>query len=155
MDKTPETYAKILFRYESPVLDEWIVETMWARVINAEKGLYKIDNIPFYGPLVASGDIVYAEYDDDEEMLTYRKTIEYSGNSIVAVIIMQKHVEINPLRDVFKEMGCLSEKVNDFYFVMEILAENDYTPVKQKLTEFREQGILDFSEPCLSDRHIS
>jgi hypothetical protein len=50
---------------------EWTVETMWAGFFDADKGLYKPDSIPFYGPLVASDDIIFAEYAEDERRLTY------------------------------------------------------------------------------------
>ncbi len=145
--------VKILFRYFSSVLDEWTVETMWAEVIDANKGLYKIDNIPFYGPLVASDDIVFAEYDSEEEMLTYRKTIENSGNSIINVVMMDKSIDINTIRDIFNNLGCSSEKINDGYFSMEILADKEYGPIKQKLNELEEKGIIGFAEPCLSNLH--
>ncbi len=85
MTETNNNSVKILFRYHSSVLDEWTVETMWADVVDEDKGFYKLDSIPFYGPLVASDDIIFAEYDKDEERLTYRETIENSGNSIVTV----------------------------------------------------------------------
>jgi hypothetical protein len=39
--------VKILFRFYSDVLDEETVETMWASIIDKNKGLYKLDNIPF------------------------------------------------------------------------------------------------------------
>ena len=145
--------VKILFRYFSSVLEEWTVETMWAEVIDADKGLYKLDNIPFYGPLVASDDIVFAEYDIDEEMLTYRKTIENSGNSIINVVMMDKSIDVNTVRDIFDDLGCLSEKVNEGYFSMEILADKDYRPIKQKLNELEEEGVIGFAEPCLSNLH--
>jgi len=83
MSQIQDNHVKILFRYYSNILDEWTVETMWALVVDADKGLYKLDSIPFYGPLVASDDIIFGEYDDDEEMWTYRRTVENSGNSIV------------------------------------------------------------------------
>jgi len=69
----PEDYVKILFRYYSDVLEEETVETMWATIVDQEKGYYKIDNIPFYGSPVASDDIVFAEFDEVEQMLTYRE----------------------------------------------------------------------------------
>jgi len=74
-----DKYVKILFRFYSTVLEEWTVETMWAQIIDSDRGLYKIDNIPFYAS-ITSGDIVFAEYDNDEKMLTYRETVEYSDN---------------------------------------------------------------------------
>ena len=153
MTETHDNHVKILFRYHSPVLDEWMVETMWAQIVDAENGLYKLDSIPFYGPLVASDDIVFAEYDEDEERLTYRRTVEYSGNSIITVVIMDEDYDINNIRDTFKDLDCLSERVNNAYFSMEVLARNNYLPIKQKLTELSDKGIIGYAEPCLSDNH--
>jgi hypothetical protein len=129
MKQDQDKSVKILFRYYSTVLDKWTVETMWAEIIDLEKGLYKLDSIPFYGPLVASEDIIFAEYDNDEESLTYRRTIENSGNSIVTVVIMGNTCGINNIRDIFKNLGCISERANDTYFSMEILADKDYKPI--------------------------
>ena len=42
---------------------------MWAAIVDKEKGLYKIDSIPFYAS-IASDDIVFAEYEETENMLT-------------------------------------------------------------------------------------
>ena len=44
-----EKSVKILTKYFSDVLDEIVVETLWAEVVDEEKGWYKVDNIPFYG----------------------------------------------------------------------------------------------------------
>ena len=153
MNQTQDNHVKILFRYHSSVLDEWTVETMWAEIVDIEKGVYKLDSIPFYGPLVASDDIIFAEYDNDEERLTYRRTVENSGNSIVTVVIMDKTTEINNVRDIFKDLGCLSERVNDAYFSMEVLVGNNYLPIKQKLIELEDKGIIGYAEPCLSNIH--
>jgi hypothetical protein len=153
MTETNDNSVKILFRYYSSVLDDWTVETMWAEVVDADKGLYKLDSIPFYGPLVASDDIIFAEYDENEERLTYRETIKNSGNSIVTVVIMDKTYDINTIRDIFKDMDCLSERVNDAYFSIEVLADKNYKPIKQKLTELEDKGIIGYAEPCLSENH--
>ncbi|WP_454803424.1 DUF4265 domain-containing protein [Mucilaginibacter phyllosphaerae] len=145
--------VKILFRFYSDVLEEETVETMWAIVMDQEKGLYKIDSIPFYAPLVASNDIVFAEYDEKELMLTYRNTIEYSGNSTVWVVVMDDSVEVNIIREIFKSMGCVSEKINDAYFAMEIPAIIDYKIIKQELGKLEKEEIIGYSEPCLSTHH--
>ena len=70
-----DNLVKILFNFYSDILDEQTNETMWAEAVDAEKNLYKIDNIPFYVPLLSSGDIVFAEYDEDQSMLMYRETV--------------------------------------------------------------------------------
>jgi len=145
--------VKILFRFYSDVLEEYTVETMWGDIIDIDKGLYKIDNIPFYAPLIASDDIVFAEYDEDEQMLTYRKTVEPSGNSTVWVIIMNDNTNKEDIRAMFKDMGCESEGINDKYFAMEIPEKVDYKLIKQKLQELEQKGIIEYSEPCLSYIH--
>jgi hypothetical protein len=145
--------VKILFRFFSNVLDEWTVETMWASTINVEKGLYKLDNIPFYAS-VSCDDIVFAEYDQDEEMLTYRKTIEHSGNSTIQVVVVHKEILANDLREIFNNFGCESEKFNDGYFVIEIPAKVDYIPIRRKLIELEHENVIYYSEPNLSSNHF-
>ena len=110
MTHKDDNYVKILFLFYSNVLDEETVETMWATIVDKDNGLYKLDSIPFYAPNVASDDIVFAEFDKQEQMLTYRKTVEYSGNSTIQVVLMNKTEDINSIRDLFKKLGCVSEK---------------------------------------------
>ena len=152
MNQQDDKLVKILTRFYSNVLDEWTVETMWGEIVDKEKGLYKIDNIPFYAS-IASDDIVFAEYDDAEKMLTYKETVEYSGNSLIQVVIMDNTVLTNDLRDIFNSLSCKSEMFKEGYFVIEVLAEQDYKPIKEKLTELRDKGIIDYAEPVLSDKH--
>ncbi|ULQ57131.1 DUF4265 domain-containing protein [Flavihumibacter rivuli] len=152
MTQTNDTSVKIVFRFFSNVLDEWTVETMWANTVDAEKGHYKLDSIPFYAP-VASDDIVFAEYDETEERLTYRETVEHSGNSTVQVILLDTSKDINSIRDAFKNLGCISEKLNDQYFAMEIPAAKDYSPIRQILTELEDAEIICYAEPCLAKNH--
>lgn len=125
---------------------------MWADTIDIEKGIYKLDNIPFYAP-IASGDIVFAEYDEAEQNLTYRETVEHSGNSMVQVVLLDTTTDINSIRDIFNKLDCQSEKLNDRYFAMEIPANKDYSPIKQRLTELEAAGILSYAEPCLARNH--
>jgi hypothetical protein len=126
---------------------------MWATIVDKDKGLYKLDSIPFYAPLVASDDIVFAEFDEQEQMLTYRKTVEYSGNSTIQIVLMDNSKDINKIRDLFKELGCVSEKVNEGYFSMGIPSTVDYKNIKNKLDELETQGTIGYAEPCLADGH--
>jgi hypothetical protein len=153
MDVADDNYVKILFRFYSDVLEEETVETMWAIVVDQEKGLYKLDSIPFYAPLIASDDTVFAEYDEKETMLTYRKTIEYSGNSTIRVVVMDNSMEVNEIRKKFENIGCVSEKINDAYFTMEVPATIDYKIIKNELDELEQKEIIGYSEPCLSNLH--
>lgn len=101
-----DKHVKILFRLYSDILEEMTVETMWAKTVNEEQGLYALDNIPFYLPVIAAGDIVFAEYDADEQMLTYRETREYSGNSTIHVILMNDDANLKTIGKSFEELGC-------------------------------------------------
>ena len=145
--------VKILFNFHSDIFDEQMVETVWADKVDQEKGFYKIDNIPFYIPLVASEDIVFAEFDETEKMLTYRKTIEYSGRTVVQVVIIDKTAETNTIRDIFYKLGCESEKANEEYFSMEIPANLDYKPIKKELERMENAEIIGYAEPTISDKH--
>ena len=146
---------KILVRYFSDVLDEIVVETLWTEIIDAEKGLYKIDNIPFYGPEFSSDDIVFAEFDEDEERITYRNVVEYSGNSTIQIIILDENLNVENLRNEFKELGCETEGTGSNYFVMEVLYEQKYSPIFKKLTELETAEKISFAEPNISQKHIS
>ena len=90
MNLEENNHKKITFKYYSNILEEKTVETMWCEIIDESKGIYKLDNIPFYGPLIASDDIFYAEFDDNEEGLVFREVIESSGNSVVQVVILKE-----------------------------------------------------------------
>lgn len=126
---------------------------MWAEIVDPEKGHYKLDSIPFYAPLVASDDIVRAEYDEDESTLTYLETVEPSGNSNITVVIMNKTWVINKVGNIFSELGCVSERLNDRYFAMEVPSRIDYAPIKHKLEGLEKEGVIGYAEPCLSDTH--
>jgi hypothetical protein len=153
MTQTDDNYVKILFRFYSNIFDKEIVETMWAIIVDKNNGLYKLDGIPFYVPLIASEDTIFAEFDEQEQMLTYRKTVEYSGNSTIQVVLIDKAYDINSIRDLFKDLGCTSEKLNDGYFSMEVLSTIDYRKIKQKLIELETNETIAYAEPCLADGH--
>jgi len=148
-----DNLVKILFRFYSDILDEHTVETMWAEVVDDEKGYYKIDNIPFYVPVLASGDVVKAKYNDAEQMLTYVETIEHSGNSTIHVIIMDEELEIETLIKLFEELGCPSEGLNNRYLAVEIPADVDYLPIKHKLQIMEEDEVMSYAETCLAANH--
>ena len=144
---------KILFRFYSNLFEEETAETMKAYVVDKKKGLYQLENIPFYAPLLAPEDVIFAEYDEKEGMLTYRKTVEYSGNTVVQVVITDEGTDTNEIRKQFMKMGCKSEKSIEGYFSMEIPLDLDYGPVRKKLDELEHKKVIAYGEPCLSEKH--
>lgn len=150
----PETpLVKILFRFYSDILEEETVETMWAEVVDAGKGYFQIDNIPFYVPLLASGDMVHADFNEAEGMLTYLETVEYSGNSTIHVMIMNEEYYIDLIRQIFHDLGCASEKMNGSYFALEVPANINYLFIKQRLEELEGEDIISYAESGLADGH--
>lgn len=144
---------KITFKYFSDILEEITVETMWAEVIDESEGIYRLDNIPFYGPLIASGDIFYAEYNEYEEAFVFKEVIESSGNSIVQIIISKENFDKEILRNELLELGCESEGMNDKYFVAEIPKDIDYNMIKEKLDSYENSKTIEYAEPILSTKH--
>ena len=145
--------VKILFRLYSDLLEQEIVETLWAESINDVLGHYKLNSIPFYIPLVAAEDVVYALYDDGEEMLKYIETVNPSGNSNLWVVIADETADIDEIRDLFLEMDCVSEALSDRFFAMEVKSTTNYLKIKNKLNELKSEGIIDYVESCLSEQH--
>lgn len=148
-----DTHKKILFKYYSTYLEEIVSETMWAEIIDLEKGYFKLDNIPFFGPLIATDDIFRAEYDENEKTFMHKETIESSGNSIVQVLVLEKEFDAAIIREKLKAINCISEVLNDTFFAVEIVRNTDYSLVKSILNEYDSQAIIEFAEPCLSEKH--
>ncbi|MEG2102706.1 MAG: DUF4265 domain-containing protein [Flavobacterium sp.] len=148
-----ETHKKILFKYYSDYLEETVSETMWAEIVDLEKGLFKLDNIPFFGALIATDDLFYAELDEKEERLVYQKTIENSGNSIVQILILEKDFDKEIIIEKLKAINCLSESLNDTFLAVEIARETDYSIVRSVLNEYETLSVFEFAEPCLSEKH--
>lgn len=146
-------YEKILFKNYSNVLDEITVETMWAEEVEPENGIYKLDSIPFYGPQIATDDEFFAEFDESEQRLTYRKTTKHSGNSIIIILIIKEGFNKELIREVFKGLNCKSEGLNDSYFSMEVLESIDYKTIQGQLEIFEKEGIIEYSEPVLFEKH--
>ena len=150
--KMEDTLIKILFRFYSDILEEETSETMWATIVDEQKGLYKIDNIPFYA-FIACEDVVFAEYDEDEQMITYRETVEYSGNSTIHVVLLDEKVDVMEIRNSLKTLNCESEGLNKRYFALEIPKSVGYSKIKDILKDLEKKDILSYSETCLANAH--
>jgi hypothetical protein len=144
---------KIVFRFNSSLFGKEMEETLWALEVDAEQGLYKIDSIPYYVPLIATEDVVRAIYNKMEEGLLYQETVTPSGNSTVQVIRQNEETLLLDLRKEFAQLGCVSVEVNEDFFVMEVPANTNYAVVKEKLDELEQQEEIEYAEPSLSDIH--
>jgi len=148
-----ETHKKIVFKYYSTYLEEIVSETMWGKIIDLEKGHFKLDNIPFFGPLIATDDIFRAVFDEDKKFWIHKETIQNSGNSILQVLILAEGFDASIIREKLKVINCASEALNETFFAVEIIKDVDYSLVKSLLSEYESLSIIEFTEPCLSEKH--
>ncbi|AJH15897.1 DUF4265 domain-containing protein [Myroides profundi] len=148
-----EQYQQILVRYYSDVLEENTVETFWGKTIDKEKGLYQVDNIPFYGPDFSCDDIIYAEFDETENTLTYRYVDTASGNSTVQVIVQKEKYNREDLYNEILYSGTEIEVCSEQYFVINIPSKTDYRNVYAILGALEEEKVIEFAEPLLSPKH--
>ena len=149
----PNHPVEILFRSYNNILDQEVAETIWADVVHADLGYYKLRSIPLYTLEIASGDVVRAEWDEDEVMLTYRETVTPSGNSTIWVVIVDDDTDIEEIRNVFYQLDCISEAMSNRYFAMEVKAGTNYLRIRDQLNKLKAQKRIDFAEPCLSAQH--
>ncbi|WP_293305785.1 DUF4265 domain-containing protein [Pedobacter sp. UBA5917] len=149
-----DKHVKILFSFYSDALEEWTIETMWCEIVDVEKGHYKIDNVPFYAPF-AYKDLIFAEHDADENMLTYRETVAFSGHSTIQVVLMDKTVPTNEIILMLNALGAESEKFKDGYFVLDIPPHINYKPINTKLIELQQKEVIGYAESCLDEKHQS
>ena len=148
-----QQHTEIFFRFYSDTFEQEMTEILWVIESDKDQGLYRIDSLPFYVPMVASNDVVQAVYDPEEKHLVYQKTVSFSGNSIIHVVLSDDATDIEDIRHTFMEYGCVSQKLNDHFFAMEVPASADYNQIKQRLDELEEQELIEYAEPCLSERH--
>lgn len=143
--------VKILFAFHSDLLDQWTVETMWAKIVDEEKGLYRLDSIPFYATGVAWRDIIYAE--KSSEVLEFKEVVRPGGHSTVQVIVTGDEPDKEPFRAALRELNCESEGVNAGMFVVDVPADQDYVVVKELLDKWQAEGLIFYAESCLSVVH--
>ncbi|NDK54869.1 DUF4265 domain-containing protein [Pontibacter fetidus] len=153
MKEETTEHVQIIFKSFSDLLEQEIEEPLWAFVLDKENRLYQIDSIPFYTSLIASNDIVFADIDPETKQLVYQKTVSYSGHSTIQVVMSDETIAMDDIRDIFSKMRCVSEVVNDDFFVMDIPDDVDYKQVKTELDKLEGEEKIEYAEPSLSDVH--
>jgi hypothetical protein len=138
---------KILFvhKYKD---DEFEVEKLWCNAIESNK--YIVDNIPFIVKRVALGDIITAEFDEDEKEYYFDSFVEISGNSTIR-LYFEKENDIEKVRGELNSFGCEAE----IFLQRKILAVNipkclDYKPIKEYLEGGRQLKLWEYEESCLA-----
>lgn len=95
--------VKVVFRFFNTVLDEDYVESLWAEVVDQEKGLYRLDNVPFFVTSYSLGDIVLAEM--EEGQLVVKGLKEESGNTTLQIMLLQADMKC-AVQQTLEKLGC-------------------------------------------------
>ncbi|WP_162428102.1 DUF4265 domain-containing protein [Pontibacter pudoricolor] len=153
MKEEKTEHAQIIVKSYSDMFEQEIEEPLWAFVLDKENRLYQIDSIPFYTSLISSNDIVFADIDPETKQLVYQKTVSYSGHSTIQVVLNDETIAMDTIREIFSQMRCVSEQVNDDFFVLDIPEDVDYRLVKAELDNLETAEKIEYAEPSLSDVH--
>lgn len=144
MELNNENYKKVLLVYRD--LNEQIqTESVWAEKIGEN---YKIENIPFFAPNIAYGDLVKVE--DDNGELYFDELIEPSGHSTIQMIIYD-HFNLQRIGDELIDLGCDWEGSHlQGYISVDVPESISYKPIKEYLENGFLQKKWDYKEACLS-----
>ncbi len=121
---------KVRFEFYNDILDRDEVESMHADLVDEEKGLYKLNNIPFFVKGYAADDIVKAEMVDDG-LPKVTELIEESGNSTINIIFFEQDKEDYKKR-ILKELNELGGEYEGMegmikgYYSLNIPKDKDY-----------------------------
>ncbi len=147
-------HEQILARYYSEFLEDTIDETLWALVIDAKKGLYQVNNIPFYGPEFANGDIIHATFDNKLGILCYQKIVEHSGHSTIQVAQAKETFSLEPLAKKIGQLGGYVESLDSTFFVIDVAPNKSYGQIYKELLLLEKSGEIAFAEPVLTEKHL-
>jgi len=144
---TEETLEKVFFHLECdaegypPVSSE----SLWATPIG--KGLYRLENVPFFAREVSYQDIVAVETVDGRHW--FKEVIEPSGSSTLRVVVFDisyRHRVIERLR----QYGCSIEvSYTPKLFSVEVPKEAPYDEIIDYLNQGYESEELDYEEGCI------
>jgi hypothetical protein len=131
--------------------DEFETESLWCIVKN---DTFIIDNIPFIMQNVALGDVIIAEFDQENGAYYFDKFVARSGNSTVRLYFEDADL-IEEIRKQLLKFNCESE----CFLERKIVAVNIpcaiyYPPLKKYLETGEENNLWMYEESCLSHEYI-
>jgi hypothetical protein len=125
-------------------------ETLWAQKLDGDN--YRLDNSPFYAYSVSWEDVIYAPFDDNEQLPTFERVVEKSGNRTVRVIFDPPVEPGNASEDVLQglvNLGCSFEGANPGYIAINIPPGVDLMAVKDYLIE--REATWEYADPRYSE----
>ncbi len=130
-----EPTAKVLFRVPGEG-DSAYVETLWA--IDLGNDHYRLANSPFYAYSVSWQDVVLAPFSLEEQLPTFQRVVEKSGNRTVRVSF-NPPVEAGNLSDELLQglvcLGCSYEGATTIYMSINVPPDVELEAVRSYLME--------------------
>ena len=138
--------SKKVFFVQEADNGEYETESVWCHV---HGDYFIIDNIPFVAKRISLGDVIKAEFDQEEERYYFEDFVSISGNTTVRIFVYDDDL-IEPIRKWLSDSGCESEVLQ----VRGIVAVNipkvlSYTPIKAFLEIGEQRGQWVYEESCL------
>ena len=136
--------SKIIFTFQDANGDCHI-ENLWASNTGT---CYRIENIPFFTPGIAYGDIISVT--DKEGDLHYESTIESSGHSTIQMVFTHEE-DIPEAMLELEKMGCIWEASHSRLLVaVDVPFDVQYPTVLQFLEQGEESAKWTFKEACIT-----
>lgn len=111
---------------------------------------YRVKNVPFFAPNLAYNDLISVENDEGE--LFFDSLIEASGHTTLQIIFF-KHEFVDQVTEDLVKFNCDWEGSHvKEYISVDVPKTVNYSEVRKYLNQKFEEGILDFTEPCLAHK---
>lgn len=143
-EQTKMNNSKVLLTYDDGE-GNYQVESVWA---TKQGSNYRIDNIPFFAPNIALGDLVSIEEDEGE--LHFESLVQPSGHSTVQMIIFDEN-KMLLVGSELENLGCTWEGSHIKNLISIDIPKNiDYGIVKQYLDKGEKENHWSYKEACLA-----
>ncbi|GAT62159.1 DUF4265 domain-containing protein [Paludibacter jiangxiensis] len=121
-------------------------ESIWCtRVDNG----FQIDNIPIVAKRISLGDIITAEYDNDDKVYYFDDFVSVSGNTTVRLFFKDACLMEN-VRQILNKFGCESEVLVQRKIVAVNIPQNvEYKNIKHFLDKGENENKWVYEESCL------
>lgn len=124
-------------------------ERLWGVQVDGADDQYIVDNIPYFVPNIAIGDIVLTSAGNSEDEVVFEKVLQASSHGTVRVIFYDRSI-IELTREHLKNLGCSSELSHLENLIAVDIPENvKYLNVKKYLSEKAKDGLIDYEEAVL------
>jgi hypothetical protein len=119
------------------------------------KGLFKIENAPFFASEISFNDIVRANPTERENQYEFEEVVQASSFTSLSIVILDSIMD-SFLMDLLRGLGCVIE-YGEFgvYRILAVAvpASTDYQALRKQLQTLEDRESLSFAELAISKNH--